>query len=130
MFAQANILVTVVGNIVMVSLLMSAAALVATMVGELSRPPSVQCCGGAAHEMSIFGVSVPSIGAGQTAVGGNHPALTVILGGRREGQRHGHARGQLALVPARQRSDGAATGAPRAAAGASVFALLRKLTRR
>jgi len=130
MFAQANSLLTVVGNIAMVSLFVSAAALVATMVGELSRPPSAQCCGGAAHGMSLFGISVPSIPAGQAAVHGNHPALTVILGGCREGQRHGQPRGHLALVHTRQQGDGAAASAPPAVAGASAFALLRKLTRR
>lgn len=130
MFTQASSLVAIVGGIVLVSSLLSAGALVATVVGEWCEPPSVECGGGTVYDISIFGGAVPSLGDERTEAHGRHPPLTLVLGGRHGGPHHGQPRGHLTLVHHHQRNDAAAAGAPKGAAGARAFGILRKLARR
>jgi len=130
MFTQANSLVAVVGDVVVVSLLLSAAALVAMMLAEWGVPTTGQCCGGDAQDISIFGPSPANADADRTGARGSQPRLTLIPGGRPDGQDLGPARGQLTLVHVRQRSSAAAAGAPASAAETSPVALLPKTAHR
>ena len=103
MFTQANDLVAILGDIVVLSLLLSTGAFVATLLGEWSVRSNAECYLCEVRDYSMLAVSVPPIGAHLTAVRSHGPSLTLILGGRRDGQVQGRQvpRGALKLVHAR-----------------------------